>query len=269
MTDQVTKPRLKIVPLGGALGARVVGFNVEELDDELGVELRQAWAEHLVLFFPEAHLTPAQQLRLARVFGPRLAATTETGGDYRGATTLAADGFPEILVLDTAKGLKKASTNVWHTDVTFTETPPIGSLFCMDIPAVNGGDTLWSNQYLAYDGLSEPIRTLIGGLTAVHGLPPITGFAAHPMVKVHPVTNRTALFVNRGWTRMVKELVDPESRHLLEMLFERSERADYQIRWQWTAGDAALWDNRCTMHYAVDDYGSQHRAARRATIYDN
>lgn len=267
MTDQRIQARLKVTALKGAMGAIVEGLDVDNIDSELADELRLAWTNHLVLFFPQLNLSPAQQVQLARVFGPKLAATTETGGDYRGAPTLAKEGFPEILLLDTAKGHQPRVTNAWHTDVTFTESPPIGSLFCMEIPAASGGDTLWSNQFLAYEGLSEPIRALIGGLSAVHGRPPLTGTTTHPMVKTHPVSNRDMLFVNRGWTRAVAGLSDTESRHLLEMLFERSERPEYQIRWHWTAGDAALWDNRCTMHYAVDDYAGERRAARRATIY--
>jgi taurine dioxygenase len=201
------------------------------------------------------------------VFGPRIAATTDAGADYRGAPTLAEEGFPQLLLLDTGLGHKPRTTNEWHTDVTFTPNPPIGSLFAMEIPAESGGDTLWSDQHLAYDGLSEPVRRLIGGLSAVHGRPPTTGTSVHPMVGHHTVTGRPYLYVNRGWTRSVQGLHDQESRHLLEMLFERAERPELQVRWRWSAGDAALWDNRCTMHYAVADYGTERRRARRATIY--
>lgn len=133
----------------------------------------------------------------------------------------------------------------------------------------SGGDTLWSNQFLAYEGLSEPIRALIDGLTALHGRPAQTGTTTHPMVKSHPVNNRGRLSVNRGWTRAVASLSETDSRPLLAMLFERNEHAEYQICWRWTAGDAALWDNRCTMHYSVDDDAGERSAARWATIYDD
>lgn len=263
---------LRIDRLRGALGATVHGLDVDaisaETDGPLAAELRRAWAEHLVLFFPGIHLTPAQQVCLAGVFGPRLAATTEIGADYRNTPTMADDGFPQILLLDTARGQVRAATNVWHTDVTFIEHPPIGSLFAMEVAAASGGDTMWSNQYLSYEGLSAPVRRLVDGLEAVHGRPPMTSTATHPAVKVHPETGRTHLNVNRGWTTSLKGISSVESRHLLDLLFERSERPENQVRWQWTSGDAALWDNRCTMHYAVDDYGSEHRRARRVTIYD-
>lgn len=262
---------LDVQPLPAALGATVAGLSVAALDGPDGAtieaELHAAWAAHKVLFFPGIGLTPTEQVRLARVFGPRIAATTDAGGDYRGAPTLADDGFPELLLLDTGLGHQPRTTNFWHTDVTFTAQPPIGSLFAMEIPASSGGDTLWSDQQLAFEGLSEPIRHLIADRSAVHGMPPITETTSHPMVQHHPVTGKPHLYVNRGWTRSVQGLHAQESSHLLAMLFERSERPELQVRWHWSAGDAALWDNRCTMHYAVDDYSGQRRRARRATIY--
>lgn len=259
---------LTIAALQGALGATVCGLDPDNVDQETTQQLRDAWHKHLVLFFPEINLSPAQQTSLAKSFGPRLAATTEAGGDYRGVNSLADEGFPEILVLDTALGLNPKVTANWHTDVTFADQPPIGSLFCMEIPA-EGGDTLWSNQYLALERLSAPIRTLISGLTANHGRPPLTGTARHAMIKTHPGTGRECLFVNRGWTNSVVGLSSGESAHLLAMINETAERPELQLRWRWSAGDAALWDNRCTMHYAVNDYGDQRRRARRATIYDS
>ncbi len=259
-----------VTPLRAALGACVTGLDIEAVNggpDEAAIvaELLKAWTDHLVLFFPEINLTPKQQVLLAGKFGSNLAATTETGGDYRNAASLADDGFKELLLITNDA---KRSTNVWHTDVTFVETPPIGSLFCMETPAVGGGgDTMWANQYASYDGFSAPVKNMISTLTAVHGRPPITGTAEHPVVKVHPVSGRLHLNVNRGWTNSIRRLPAIEAKHVLEMLIESSERPEYQVRWQWSAGDAVLWDNRCTMHYAVDDYDHQLRRARRATIY--
>jgi taurine dioxygenase len=241
---------MTITPMRAALGAVVEGVDATtDIPVEIVEELRDAWHRHQVLFFPQLHLTPAQQLRLARAFAPRLAATTETGidSDYRGVPTLADQGFPEILLLDTAMYGKAApGTNVWHTDVTFAPKPPIGSLFCMEMVAPSGGDTMWASQRAAYAALSDPIKQLIDGLQGVHG---------------------PHLFVNRGWTASIKGLESLEARHVLNMLIEHSEKPEFQIRWQWTDGDAVLWDNRCTMHYAVYDYGSERRVARRTTLY--
>ena len=258
---------LTITALQGALGATVTGLDPDNVDVATAAELIDAWHQHLVLFFPQINLSPAQQVGLAKHFGTRFAATTEAG-DYRNAPSLADEGFPEILLLDTAQGLNPKVTANWHTDVTFSAQPPIGSLFCMEIPAASGGDTLWSNQYMALARLSPAIRGLIGGLEAVHGRPPLTGTATHPMITTHSGTGREVLFVNRSWTNSVVGLSAGESSHLLAMINETAERPEFQIRWKWSAGDAALWDNRCTMHYAVNDYAGERRRARRVTIYD-
>jgi alpha-ketoglutarate-dependent taurine dioxygenase len=272
MTMTSSRSQLSITPLGGALGAVVEGLNVAVLDDdalrEVAAELTAAWDRHLVLFFPGANLSPADQVRFARCFGSRSASTTETGGDYRNAPSLADEGFPEILLLDSADPrFRPAVTAVWHTDVTFTEQPPIASLFAMEIATQSGGNTMWSNQIKAHAALSAPIRDLIGQLAATHGRPPLTGTASHPMVKDHHATGERALFVNRGWTKSIDGLHGNESEHLLAAIYETAERPEMQIRWTWTSGDAALWDNRYTMHYALNDYAGQRRRARRATIY--
>ena len=272
MTSLISRSQISISPLPGSLGAVVEGLHVAKLSDqdlaEVAVELVAAWAQYLVLFFPGAHLTPADQVRLARCFGNHIAATTEAGGDYRNAPSLARDGFPEILLLDTELKADPRQTAVWHTDVTFTENPPIGSLFVMEIAAQTGGDTMWSNQIKALAALSAPIREFIGGLNANHGRPPATGTAVHPMVREHHSTGEKVLFVNRGWTNSIVGLKPLESMHLLEVIHQTSERPELQTRWKWTSGDAALWDNRYTMHYAVNDYHGQRRRARRATIYN-
>lgn len=263
---------MEISPLPGALGAVVEGLDVAKLSDEalveIGVDLQAAWAQHLVLFFPRANLSPADQMRMARLFGNHIAATTEAGGDYRRAPSLADEGFPEILLLDTDHKLDPRQTAVWHTDVTFTANPPIGSMFVMEIAANSGGDTMWSNQIKAFQSLSEPIQEFISGLSAVHGRPPQTETSVHPMVREHHFTGEKVLFVNRGWTNSIVGLKPLESTHLLEVINQTAERPELQIRWKWTSGDAALWDNRYTMHYAVNDYHGQRRRARRATIYN-
>ena len=260
-----------IIPLPGALGARVEGLaaaEVEDLPGETVEQLRKAWAEHLLLLFPGISLDPGQQVALARHFGSRLAATTELGEDYyKDWRTLADSGWPEVLLMDTELGHNAQQTNLWHSDVSFVEDPPIGSLLCMEIPATGGGDTMWSNQYLAYEGLSEPIRTLVDGLRATHGRPHKTGTAVHPVVRRHEVTGRPYLFVNRGWIWAVEGLSKVESRHVVDLLLESMERPEYQVRCRWSAGDAALWDNRCTLHYAVNDYPGERRRSRRTTIY--
>ncbi len=259
---------IKITPLPAALGAVVEGVDADNIGPDEVATLVDAWDKHLVLFFPKLHLTSAQQVSMARHFGQRIAATTDSGSDYRGAPTLAEQGFPELLVLDTGLKHDPRTTSNWHTDVTFVDNPPKGSLFAMHIPAVSGGDTMWSSQIAAHRKISAPIQGLIAELTATHGRPPLTGTAQHPMVTHHHKTGEPVLYANRGWTTSVNGVAQIESVHLLAMLFERAERPELQVRWRWSAGDVALWDNRYTMHYAINDYARERRRATRATIYD-
>lgn len=255
---------LTITPLPSVLGATVTGLDVGNgLSDDVVARLHDAWSDHLVLFFPRLGLSLDEHIALGEAFG-RLAATTTGDEDYRGQPTIGPNG--EVLILDASTPQGRA--NAWHTDVTFAVTPPNGALLSMQICPEVGGDTLWSNQYRAYDALSPETKELIDGLEAVHGRPGMTAQNSHPMVKVHPVTGRKALFVNRGWTTGIVGMDENEARPLLEALFHHAEKPEFNTRWHWTTGDAALWDNRCTMHYAVNDYEEAPRILHRVTIYD-
>jgi taurine dioxygenase len=256
--------RFTVTPLPQALGAVVEGLDLDGgLDDATVGRLRQAWFENQVLLFPGLKLSEAHHIALGSVFGS-LAATSTADDDQRGHETRGPNG--EVLVLDGSRPADRA--NAWHTDVTFTAHPPVGSLLSMQACPAKGGDTLWSSQYAAYEALSPAIRDLVDGLDAVHGRHGLTGLTTHPMVTTHPETGRRALFVNRGWTTQVVGLSAIESRGLLDMLFAHTERPEFQVRWTWKPGDAALWDNRCTMHYAVNDYGDATRVLHRVTIHD-
>lgn len=255
---------LAVTPLPQALGATVGGLDLSAgVTDELVEQLTRAWHENLVLFFPQLHLSEDEHLALGSAFG-RLAATSDAGDDHRTQSTLGPHG--EILVLDASTPQGRA--NAWHTDVTFTSPPPKGALLSMRVAPGKGGDTLWSNQYAAYEALSPRIRELVDDLEAIHGRPGLTETTTHPMVVTHPGTGRRALFVNRGWTTRVVGLSDLESRHLLALLCDHAEKPEFSVRWTWQPGDAALWDNRCTMHYAVNDYGDAARVLHRVTIYE-
>ncbi len=247
---------LSIRRLTGALGAEIEGIDLADLRDDDWSELHALWLEHLVLFFPgQSHLTPDAHLAFARRFGepdvhtylPKL------------------DGYQQIVVLDSDTGVR---ADFWHTDVAYEAAPPKASILHLVTTPPFGGDTMWSNQYLAYESLSEPIRLLLDGLTAVHtaashGKPDVQ--AAHPAVRVHPETGRRALFVNGTSTSHFPELERDESDALLSMLLRRCERPEFQCRYRWTDGAVAVWDNRCTQHYAVDDYRGT-RVGQRVTI---
>lgn len=247
---------LTIRRLTGAIGAEIDGLDLAALGDDDWAELHALWLEHLVLFIPgQSHLSPAAHLAFARRFGepdvhsylPKL------------------DGYPQIVVLDSETGVR---ADFWHTDVAYEAAPPKASILHLVTTPPFGGDTMWSNQYLAYESLSDPIRSLLDGLTAVHtaashGRPAVQ--ATHPAVRVHPETGRRSLFVNGTSTSHFAELDRDESDALLQVVLRRCERPEATCRYRWGSGDLAVWDNRCTQHYAVDDYRGV-RVGQRVTV---
>ena len=195
--------------------------------------------------------------------------------------------LPEILLLDNHEAFLPDNDN-WHTDVTFSKTPPLaGILAAKRIPSV-GGDTLWSDSTAAYEALSEPLRRFLDGLTARHSVaksfpperwqsdpafkeryeravakhPPVD----HPVIRTHPVSRRKGLFVNEGFTTHINGIKPRESEALLKFLFAHAGQPEFILRWRWTAGDVAFWDNRNTQHYAVADYLPERRTMHRATV---
>ncbi|MFR9731986.1 TauD/TfdA dioxygenase family protein [Saccharopolyspora sp. MS10] len=248
---------LDVRPLTGALGAEIRGVALADVDDALFEQIHRLLLEHLVLFFPEAAgLSPEDHEAFGRRFGPLEV--------HRFLPKL--PEHEEIVVLDSDQGAK---ADVWHTDVTYAQSPPVASILqivrCPDV----GGDTMWSNQYLAYEALSAPVRELIDGLTALHVFEHPNGSyrseAEHPVVRVHPETGRRSLYVNRMFTRRIPQLAPEESTALLNLLFTASESPQRVCRYRWPEGAVAVWDNRATQHYAVNDYVGR-RVGRRVTV---
>lgn len=271
--------QFSIRQIAGALGARIEGLDLAApLDAETLEAVREAFRRHLVLIFSDqGHLTPQQQARFATHWGElqRLpAGTIDTEGKILQLKT----GGPDdrrSRDADVSDAQKLARPDIWHADQTFETCPPLGSfLLAHTLPPV-GGDTMWANQYLAYETLSEPMRAMLGGLTALHsgegyyaviGLDPAKAPRnAHPVVTTHPETGRRSLFVNRIWTKRIVELSETESRVLLDYLYEHSVQPEFTCRHTWTEGDLVMWDNRCTQHYAINDYGRNLRIMHRAT----
>ena len=269
---------LTIFPLSRALGAIVEGVTLAEDLPQMTIDrLGELLVEHQILFFRRQPLTPQQQCRFAARFGelhihPIYPVLPE---------------LPQILVLDNHEGFLPDNDN-WHTDVTFSTTPPMaGILAAKQLPSV-GGDTLWSSNLAAFDALSDPLKRLLQGLTAEHSVvksfpahrwgadpsfkerydravakhPPVT----HPVVRTHPVSGRKALFVNEGFTTRIHELSARESDMLLTFLFAHAARPEFTVRWHWAVDDVAFWDNRITHHYAVADYLPERRVMHRATV---
>ncbi|MDT5023701.1 MAG: hypothetical protein QOE61_127 [Micromonosporaceae bacterium] len=248
---------LQVRPVAGALGVEVHGVDLTRLTDELFGQLRQLLLDHLVIFIVgQQDLTPAAHVAFGERFGevelhPYLPRMPEK---------------PEIVIIDSERGGK---VDVWHTDMTFHQSPPIASILQLVQPSEGGGgDTMWTNQYLAYEQLSAPIRDLLDGLTAIHVIRignEFTSRAEHPVVRVHPETGRRALYVNRLFTSHIPQLSRNESDALLQLLFEFAESPQFTCRYRWGAGDVAVWDNRVTQHYAINDY-QQPRRGQRVTI---
>jgi taurine dioxygenase len=244
----------EISPVSAACGAVVRGVDLRDLDDATFDAILRAWHEHLVLFFPGQEIDPEAHLAFARRFGPL---------EIHPHAHVYREDMPELTVLHSEQG---GRADVWHTDVTYTPSPPIGVVVrFIKGPAV-GGDTMWSNQYLAFESLSDPMRELLEGLSALHMSTIDQSINhEHPAVRVHPATGRKGLYLNRLFTRSLRQLLPGESGALLEHLLTWCERPEFTCRWRWTTGDVVMWDNRCTLHHAINDYTSE-RILHRAMI---
>jgi taurine dioxygenase len=269
---------IEITRLSRALGAIVDGVDIAHDVSAATVEkIGELLVEHQVLFFRNQPITPQAQRDFAAHFG-----TLHIHPIYPVLPDL-----PEIMLLDTHEAFLPDNDN-WHTDVTFSTTPPLaGLLSAKRLPSV-GGDTLWSSCTAAYDALSAPMQRFLEGLTAQHSVaksfPPerwqndpafkeryLRAVAKnlpvnHPVVRTHPVSGRKGLFVNSGFTTHINELSSGESKTLLDYLFAHSAQQEFIIRWRWSVNDIAFWDNRCTQHYAVADYLPERRTMHRATV---
>ncbi|MGD0142874.1 MAG: taurine dioxygenase [Rhizomicrobium sp.] len=272
------KSILRISPQSPTLGARIEGIDLARpISDEIVTAIRQALLDHEVLFFEDQDLTPAQQRNFAARFG-RL---------HVHPIRPSVPGLPEVLVLDNEPASETDNGN-WRTDVTFIETPPMGSvLYAKEIPPL-GGDTIWSSMRAAYNGLSEPFRNFLATLEAEHdfarSFPPNRTTAlnmgaeryalarrehppvAHPVVRSHPETGHDGLFVNSGFTTRILGISQAESEKILELLSEHIQRPEYIVRWTWKPNSLVFWDNRVTQHYTVNDYLPHRRVMHRATI---
>ena len=265
-------------PVARALGAVISGIDLtQELTRSQIADLTQLLLDHQVLFFRDQPLTPEQQANFAARFG-----TLHIHPIYPVLPQL-----PEIMLIDTHPGFLPDNDN-WHTDVTFSATPPAAGILAAKRLPRTGGDTLWSSNSAAYEALSSPLRQMLDGLTATHSVaksfpaerwgddpafkeryeravakhPPVT----HPVVRTHPVTRRKGLFVNEGFTTHINELKPQESQALLAFLFAHAARPEFTVRWQWQLDDVAFWDNRVTQHYAIADYLPERRTMHRATV---
>ncbi|HTZ36562.1 MAG TPA: TauD/TfdA family dioxygenase [Stellaceae bacterium] len=266
----------EVRPLAGAVGAELAGVDLREVDDATIAAIRGAWLDHLVVFFRDQVLTPAQLLGFARRIGDPV--------EYPFLKGL--DGFPEITPVVKLEHERVNFGGVWHSDTAYLERPPMASmLLAREVPP-HGGDTLFANQYLAYETLSPGLRRLLDGLVGVNSSKKADAsntredrlrdtarqdargeyVAEHPVVRTHPETGRKALYVNRGHTQRFKGMSEEESAPLLAYLFAHQTRPEFTCRFRWRAGSLALWDNRCAQHYPLNDYHGHRRVMERVTL---
>ncbi len=266
---------IDIVPTTAAIGAEISGVDLRKpLSSEAVDAIEQALLDHLVLIFRDQNITPEEQLAFARQFGK---ISIPPFGPVHGDN-------PEFMVLD-QKSPKGEGADVWHSDNTFIEEPPLGSILkAVLLPSV-GGDTCFASMYAAYEAFSPTMRDFLDGLTAVHDItlpltrairdghstakaeemqakwPPVV----HPVVRTHPVTKRKGIYVNGNSTTRIVELSEAENAVVLPFLFEHTRSPEFQCRFRWDTNSVIFWDNRSVQHYAVPDY-NERRVMARVTL---
>jgi taurine dioxygenase len=267
----------EVHPIAGSVGAELLGIDLSGvLSDDTVQAIRQALLDHGVIFFRDQTLPPDRFLALARRFGTPI--------EYPFVKGL--DGFPEIIAVAKLEHERVNFGGVWHSDTTYLEIPPMGTLLvAREVPEV-GGDTLFANQYLAYETLSAGMRRLLDGLHGVSSSAkadvtrtredrvksdgtqaartPLS--AEHPVVRTHPETGRRALYVNTAHTANFVGMTEAESAPLLNFLFRHQIQPAFTCRFRWQPGSMAFWDNRCVQHYPLNDYHGHRRVMHRITL---
>ncbi len=277
MTTMRNYKHIEVRPIAGALGAEIHGVDMaRDLNADVVSEMRQALLDHLVIFLREQTVTPQQQVAFAKKFGEPI--------EYPQLK-----GLPEAPMITPVVKLENERRNfggIWHSDTTYLPIPPMGSmLLAREVPPV-GGDTMFANQYLAYEALSDGLKATLDGLIGVSssfkadvtktredalkqagsGATPKQLSAEHPIVRTHPETGRKALYTSVAHTSHIKGWTEVESLPLLQFLWDHQTRPEFTCRFQWRVGSLAFWDNRCAMHNPINDYHGFRRIMHRITL---
>ena len=263
--------------LGTFCGAEITGVDLSRALAAPVVEaIFAAHAEHEVVVFPDQHISSEQLLSFGRQLGELSVHPFSTNG----AET------PELIVFDNKEGNPPPATDIWHSDETFREAPPMGTVLCAKIIPSPGGDTAFCSMSAVYDGLSDRMQNFVSGLEAVHDFMPFKPLFSqsedghdrlrkfekmyppmiHPVVRVHPVTGRKAIYVNPSFTLHINGMDKDEGRMILDFLYRRTLRHEYHYRHRWQPGMVVFWDNRSVQHSALHDYYPQRRKLDRITI---
>jgi taurine dioxygenase len=267
---------IAVCPTSGAVGAEISGVDLSRpLSRPALDQVRAALRDHGVIFFRDQRLTPEQHIAFAEQFGPI--------NINRFFTPV--PGYPKIAEVRKEPEQTTNIGQIWHTDHSYDQVPALGSiLLALEVPA-RGGDTLFANMSLAYEALSDGLKSTLEGLRAIHssrhrfGANPYWGEdkrflnadqatqdANHPVVIRHPDSGRKTLYVNSDFTTRFVGWTEAESKPLLDYLYAHAARPDFQTRFTWREGSIAFWDNRATWHYAVNDYQGQRRLMHRITL---
>lgn len=281
-SESASYRHIAVAPLTGVIGAEITGLDLTRpLEAEAQREIRQAFQDYLVVYFPDQKpLTPEQHVAFAGIFGPIM----------RILHIRHIEGHPDVQII--SREANESGTYVigenWHTDSTYLEKPPLAVVMRgVDLPPV-GGDTAFANLYLAYETLSPKMREILGGLNAVHSATRLFGAESkkrekrydipemdqalgdremiHPVIHTHPHTGRKVVFVNRTFTRRFEGMTEDESRPLLEFLYNHCSRFEYTCRVRWRPNQILVWDNRATWHKAIFDYPGYRRYMERVTV---
>src|SRR5947208_14400036 len=268
---------ISVQPVAGALGAEISGVDLaKDLSDDTVAAIRRAWLQHLVIFFRDQDLSPAEFLAFARRFGEPI--------EYPFVKGL--DEFPEIIPVLKLENEKINFGGSWPSDTPYLDVPPMASmLVAREVPPA-GGDTEFANMYLAYETLSSGMRRVLDGLVAVNSSAAADVsrtredrikdsaradakreyVATHPGVRVHPETGRRALYVNVAHTVRFEGMTGEESAPILKYLYAHQTRPEFTCRFRWRPGSLAMWDNRCAQHNAINDYQGHRRLLHRITL---
>jgi taurine dioxygenase len=271
--------QIEVRPIAGTIGAEIHNVDVsQELDDATIADIRKALLDHCVIFFRDQKLDAERHKAFTRRFGKIFIHPNYAG--------MQAD--PEIVVITREPGDKHIVGEDWHADTTMVREPPMGAiLYGVEVPPY-GGDTLFANQYLAYETLSDGMKRMLSGLKAIHSDRKVAGPAAnrnahrstkvrqdadwretvsvHPVVVTHPETQRKLLYVNASYTQGFDGMTEEESKPLLRYLLEHGHRPEFTCRFRWETGSIAFWDNRVCKHLAIHDAGPFRRVMRRTQV---
>ncbi|MFT5393207.1 MAG: taurine dioxygenase [Gammaproteobacteria bacterium] len=267
---------MNIQPMGPILGAQITDVELGSLSDNDFNAIRDALGTHEVLVFPGQVIETDDQIAFARRFGELSVSPFSPNSDE----------VAELIVLDNHPGNASPLTDIWHSDETFREAPPMTTILRARIVPEFGGNTMFASMTAAYEGLSDRMKTYLSGLTALHGFGRFGEMLRvdperrsllhrvenelpmphHPVVTVHPGTARKVLFVNPHFTLKIDDVPEEESRAILDFLFRRALMPEYQLRVHWAPDTVVMWDNRSVQHYAPNDYQPHRRRMERVTV---